>query len=384
VIGAILGPLIFFLISNLIFYFKTGELRSSYFNWEVYQYIKSDFSAQYDIQITEEKIRSFGEPTIIVFANDKNVKNFCSKLVKNENLNLKPPIIKVYEKRSDLFFKIFPFFPPYKLVFEFSPELIGKEHLGGNDLFMSKNEILDLDNDGIKEIIVRMMTATCGSGAEVFNFIFTPYKNTYKLTATFPPAAYFKEFENISSSEIDKAFIKSIQKFAEDNEKPETLFPDQEILVNKKEKIEVNYTDSDVFFEFKDINNDKEFELVVAIPIWNISEQCFKNSNQFDLNPEQCECHWCPHRWKIGVYKYRNGDYNIDNNFNSGLLFTTSEKYTLYDIHGYKPLPNNFFGIISPYYGLGYLSVENEFLNFNFLERNTSKIWDIINAHYKH
>ena len=350
----VLGPVIFFLLANLVFFFKTGELRSSYTNAEIKQFISSSFSDQYQIELVENKIRNFGEPAVIVFANDKRVKNYCSRFINDgKEESLLPPIIKIFEKRSDLFFKIFPYLPPYKSVFELKPEIEKKQNT-----FIWEKNIEDLDGDGNKEIRIKIMTITCGSGADIFHFIIGLANSSYTILATLPDIAYFENqtpaFANEMSSE-GEIFNEAKNKGWE----PKTLF-EEKVILNGDERIKIKSATTDDYIEFKDLDKDGISELIIAKLIW-----------------KEDECHWCPHNWIVGVYKYHERNFNIDNKFNSALLLVTKEKFNLSDIHGYKPLPNNLFGLIPQYYGL----LDNS-TDFRYRERLTSQIFRIIKDYY--
>jgi hypothetical protein len=357
-IGIILGPVIFFFLANLIFFLKTGELRSSYTNSEIEQFITSSFSSQYQIEIIENKIRNFGEPSIIVFAHDKQVKNYCSELIKSiENGKkekvLLPPIIKIFEKRSDLFFKLFPYLPPYKSVFEL--QLRTEEN---QNLFVLDKKIEDLDGNGNNEIRIKLMTTTCGSYGKIFHFIIGLTNDNYTILATLPDIAYFENQKPISENEMPSEY--EIFNQAQNNGwEPKPIFEEKNVL-NSAQKIKVRYATTDDYIEFKDLDDDGINELIIA-----------------KIIPGTGECHWCPHNWIVGVYKYRNGNFNIDNKFNSALLLVTKEKFNLSDIHGYKPLPINLFGLIPQYYDL--LDDSN---NFRYRERSVSKIFQIIKDYY--
>lgn len=64
------------------------------------------------------------------------------------------------------------------------------------------------------------------------------------------------------------------------------------------------------------------------------------------------ECHWREHTWIIGVFKYINGKYYVDNKWNGGIapLYISSKKIDLCDAHGYVKIPGNIYGFISQYY----------------------------------
>jgi hypothetical protein len=376
---AVISILLNYLFSIAFFYIKTGELRFSYTNQQLEEYIKSDFDKNYKLDILEEKLWNFGELSYIVFADDKKQIDYCISLLdKGGNLTLLPPIIRIYDKKNDFLTKLFPYIPPIKIAFEFKMTFTEKEK-DWEDLFISQKRIIDLDGDGKKEVILRLMTPTCGSTAEIFNFVFSRTENEYNFTATFPESSYFKEgmmgdFNGSKINSVEELFRLAIEK----KWKPVNLFDSKNVFVNGKEQ-EILFGTTDDYFDFTDIDNDGTYEAIVAKMDWKFSDDCFKEG--METNPN-CECHWCPHNWLIGVFKYKNGEFIVDNKFNDGLLLPTKEKYDLYDIMGYRPYPVNMFGVVSGYYGLGFYGMRNEDFSFNFLDRNKSKVLDIIEKHY--
>jgi len=374
-----ISVLLSYLVSIVLFCIKTGKFQISYTNQQIKEYIQSDFDKRYKIDILEEKLWKFGESSFVVFADDKKQVNYCPSFFEGNKAVFLSPVLKIYDKRTDLLSMLFPYLPPIKPAFEFNTNLIGENHSGGKNLFITEKRIIDLDNDGKKEIILRLMTATCGSGAEIFNFIFSRNENTYILAATLPESSYFKEAIDAESGGLKINSIKELFELVNKNGwKPANLFETQEILINGK-KQSIFFGTSDDYINFVDIDHDDSYEVIVAKMDWKISENCFKDGTKDDPN---CECHWCPHNWLIGVFKYKDGDFILDNKFNNGLLFPTEEKYNLSDIMGYQPYPVNLFGVISGYYGLGFFETRNEDLSFNFTDRSKSKVLDIIEEYY--
>lgn len=207
------------------------------------------------------------------------------------------------------------------------------------------------------------MTTTCGSGSDNFNFIFTYKDGRYILSETLPEIGYFKQLDQADPIRFNGAAV--FKKALEENWQPTYLF-DKKNIINSGNILEVSHTDLDTFIGYKDLDNDNRDEIITALPIW-----------------EDGECHWCKHKWMVSIYKYQNDTYNIDTNFNDSLILTTSKKYDLYEIFGYKIMPENYLGIVSHYYGLGFMKWKTEELEPEFLIRKESKIWEIIKPHYK-
>lgn len=321
------------------------------------------FDKTYEVQTLEEKLKPYDNPSIVLFANDKRYKDFCPNYSKDlKDPLLYSPEIRILEERTSLLLRVITF-SMFKTVFVFKPELIkNKEHSGGDSLFIYKKEVVDLDGDGIKEIIVQLMSTTCGSSSDVFNLIFSYKNGTYQLTSTLPDIGYFKEQDPSNENRFNTYELRNEAK--QNNWKLERLFKEKEILDNGK-KISIEYADSDTFIDYRDLDGDGKKELITAVPIW-----------------EQSECHWCKHQWRIGVYKYKDGVFNVDPNFNDTLMLITKQKYNFNEMLGYKSFPN-LLGIISQYYGLGFMNLKTENLEPELLIRKESVIWSIINPHYK-
>ena len=370
-LGIIVAPIFYFVLSLIIFFLLTGQLKSRYLNEEMEQFILGNFPSEYSVEITEDKLNNFGEPTIIVFAHDKRYYAFCE--IDKPSADLLPPILRIYEKRNDIIVQLLPYIPPYSLVYEAKIEPQNADAFFRN-LFIYEKDVSDLDNDGKKEIVLRVLTPPCGSGADVYNLIFAKISGRYQLVASLPDIAYFKD---VIQSGDEATLVKSK---VEAKEKPEDFFqPQSRILkLNKQEVQEVVYASTDYLLDFKDIDDDGVKELVAAKMLWEFDEGCFEKK----FEDPNCECHFCPHHWLVGVYKYEGGDFVSDNKFNSGLLFHTEKKLTLFEVQGYKPIPYNIFGSIGLYYGIGHFGQGKTGLDFNYKTRNKSVIYELISEHY--
>jgi hypothetical protein len=370
-LGIIIAPLFYFLISLIIFFILTGQLKSKFLNQEIEQFILSKFSPEYDVKIVEERLNKFGEATIIVFAHDKRYYAFCE--IDKPKVDLSPPILQIYEKRNDILTQLFPYIPPYSRVYEAKIEPQNVDSFFKN-LFIYEKDIVDLDGNGEKEITLKVLTPPCGSGADVYNLVFGKRNGKYKLLESLPGIGYFEEIIR-SGEEVNLINEKLSQK-----EKPKEFFKKTLLKLNKNEIKEIYYGDTDYFLEYYDFEGNGIRELVVAKMLWDIEEkECFDKNGWTG----ECECHFCPHYWLLGVYKYQNDGFIVDNKFNSGLLLKTEKKHDLFDIQGYKPIPGNILGSIGVYYGIGHFGQGKTILDFNYTSRNKSVIYDLVLKHYE-
>ena len=102
-VGILIAPLFYYFLSILVFFIKTGDLKSSYLNQEIYQYLNGSFSEKYEVEILEEKLKPYGPPSLIVYANDKNYHSFCSMENLESDQSLLSPTVRIYDERKDIF-----------------------------------------------------------------------------------------------------------------------------------------------------------------------------------------------------------------------------------------------------------------------------------------
>jgi len=208
------------------------------------------------------------------------------------------------------------------------------------------------------------MTTGCGDGSEIYPLLISNTQGRYGLEQSLPPVAYFKE-AGMSGGKYGNECAEVVSKATKNGWEPTSLFSEKDVLnLADNSTTTLLSATTDDFIDWRDLDKDGIPELVIAVMKW-----------------DSTECHFCSHYWWVGVYKYQNGEFNVDNNFNSGLLLSTENKYDLYDIQGWIPIPNNIFGIVSGYFGLGYIE-SNKLINFNFGSRTESKIWKEVNLHY--
>ena len=328
-----------------IFYKTTGDVPSLYANQNFVTKIRHDFENDgYQVEIYERKLRNYGNESLVIFAQDKNYKNQC-KL--DSNVKLKPPILLVAEQYEN----------PIKILFN-------SKYLREKEVFFSKEnkegfwfyekKFLDLDDDQDDEIVVKYLGDVCGSGAELHQIVLdSSAEFDIVPTVGLPSVSYLKkcQYKNCSNavplkqSEIAKLNLAEMENF--------------NLGESKIGNVSFPFTNTDHLVEFLDVDGDKKIELVFAHPEWRDGE-----------------CHSCPHYWTIGVYKYRNGKYFIDNKWNRGLLYRTKEKVSLNDGLGYIGYSGNSFGLISPYY------LDDNSSGFYLLERDKSKIIDLVERLY--
>lgn len=325
--------LVFFL-SIMLYLMNTGKLPSNYSNRRIAAVVQAKLGSQYDAKILQANLTGYGDESLIIFANDKQVSDpdICSGNVKN------PPVMEIYEKRDHI---LFDFSIPYKKVFDFRP--IVKD---STQLWLYNYQVLDLDNDGRDEVILQMMATACGSGGTIYNFIFSNVDGEYKLIESLPPVGYTPNCSN----------TKCI------NETNAEWFAGKDIVINSTNKQEFNVysTTNDHYLSFNDIDKDGKPEFIFAHPnkMWDD------------------ECHHCPHIWLIGVYKYNGKEFIIDNNWNSGLFYQTKDKIDLDAALGYVNIPTNSFGLQPQFLN------KDEVSQFYYGSESTSEILKIVREKY--
>ena len=150
-----------------------------------------------------------------------------------------------------------------------------------------------MDDDQDDEIVVKYLGDVCGSGAELHQIVLdSSAEFDIVPTVGLPSVSYLKkcQYKNCSNavplkqSEIAKLNLAEMENF--------------NLGESKIGNVSFPFTNTDHLVEFLDVDGDKKIELVFAHPEWRDGE-----------------CHSCPHYWTIGVYKYRNGKYFIDNKF---------------------------------------------------------------------
>lgn len=336
-------------LSGAFFYWKTGKIPNFLTNSNISLQIKSEYEKQgYQVDLIEYKSTSFGEPSLIVLANDKLYEKQCSL---EKNKNLKSPVIAIYEHRTNPFFKALFFINPYKKIKEYDFSLKNI-----NDLWIYDKKKIDLDNDLDNEMIVKILSSICGSGAELYQLVFDNMGEGIILSEGLPIVKYPKG----CSQEVcnDAKGVAEYMKKNNLNEKDLENFNVGNLLIENKDTYSTN---TDSFVEIYDIDNFDGPELIYAHLEW-----------------EEKECHFCPHYWVIGIYKYKNGKFIVDNKWNNGLLYKTKDKISLTDAHGYIEYPNNVFGFISQYY-----IFDERFPSSNsFLERKEPMLFKIVKENY--
>jgi hypothetical protein len=380
------------ILSFIFYYISTGTTPSSINNKKIYKIIKTDFKDAYVLDIVEKNISGYGENSIIVFANDKNYQNQCAID------ELKPFQIAVYEYNNSIFSRFSLFVSPVKKVYSFSysdgdiySNSEGKRY--NNNFWIQKHEIVDLDGDGKNEIVVNILSSVCGSVAQKHILIFRQVGNEIELANSLPPISYPRDCPlDICNTQ------EGATKFISENTITMEYFSTSSVITNRFDgkKQEIFYASSDDYTDFTDLNSDGAYELVYAHPEVVYKKECFEVMDKCDgaedyinciqkNDPGQdvCECHWCPHYYVIGVYKMVNGDYAIDNNWNSGLLYKTEKKLDPLDVLGFKEVSGNIFGFIRQYYISDSLNIENDNNNFYLISGKKSVIKEIIEKNYK-
>ncbi|MBI5530235.1 MAG: hypothetical protein HY918_01915 [Candidatus Doudnabacteria bacterium] len=299
---------IFIIIISVFIY---GKLPSNYSNERIAQFIKYKIGTDYDVQIQQVDLAGYGDGSLLVIANDKNFKLQCS----NKSPSLKPPIIQIYERKNqNLLFSAFSI--PYNKKYEFRPQFKDDN----TDLWIYKSQVLDLNNEGKKQIIFTMLGNVCGSGTNLINFVIDNINGNYK-EVFLPNLSYNKECVArtcLVLKPADEEFTKPID------------------LINNDKKISINIIDTDTFIKWAKLGEDDTYRLILGHPQINLKDDF--------------ECHWCDHKWAITVLQYDNGNWLFDNSWNHGNPYIVNDKISLAEALGYREIPHNMFGFIAEYY----------------------------------
>jgi len=342
----------------IVAFFSVGKIIN-YKEERVDKLISENFINYYEVNIKKEYlVKNSKYITNIVYGNDKKYKEVCTNLYSASISDLyisNNPKIEIFDyldlgpmnSLKDLFY-------PYKLRFSFEPSVFDKDinmfSWEKDNIWLYKLEIVDLDGDGVKEIITQWLDYLCGSGGNFYQIIFQFKDGKYEFANSFPEAIYY--LNNKKSYLTEETKIKNI--------------------ING-DIYDIFIATTDDYIDFKDLNNDGIPELIFAKPILNYNRQFIKKEiirgilnkdenylayalgYQTDsfcnvVNQDEFECHFCPHEWLIGVYKYKDGKFIIDNNWNYGLLYETDKKIDIYDAHGWNSAGKNPFGFMGFYF----------------------------------
>lgn len=299
-------------ISLLSFIFFVGQIPSNFIDNRTISAVTGNLNNDYQYKVITKALKPEINPSILVWANDKDLGNFCYDKGKID----KKPIIRVY-KKSD--FSILSLIPYFKQEYTLNSSLEisvpknndTKEADLITDFWISNVYIEDLNGDGSDEIVVKGYSFICGSGGSSYLLVLKDNGSSLDLIATLPAVGYQ------ASDQVKQITEKS------------------NITLNKGVDREILILSSDSFLEFQDLDNDGIKELVLGYPEWDIEN----------------ECHLCAHTWLIGVYKFSGKEFVIDNKWNNGLLYVTPEKITLADGLGYPNIERN---IPFPLFGMYY------------------------------
>jgi len=369
----VLSIFILLILSIVFFAMTSRKFPSFYDNIRIKDYISSKLSESYSVKIHELNLLSFGESSLLIIANDKYYQeqsNIPDNPEKMENFTPPVPkesIIILYEKTTNPLSRLNLFHIPYKKVFEFKPEVLSNIDYR-DPLWIYDYKIIDLDNDGNKEIIIDLLSPIYGSGASRYFLVFG-YKSSgeFDLLTSLPNVAFSPKciinklecadygYPEGSIEISDEEFLQSVETFH-----TKTLMTN---LFTKKDYI-IYASHTDNFTDFLDIDKDGETELIIG--------------HYSDTNIDYIkEFHWCPHTWLIGVYKFESGEFYIDNKWNYGRFFVTEEKISLAGALGLLETPENVTGLIQQY-----CLPESLHSPFYTLTRGKSELLSIVKAKY--
>lgn len=357
--NVILYPFLIFLVLFLVYAFYSfltyGKIYT-YGNERLATKISKEFGNEYIVNIKEEYISDKNRASQIIYGNDKDFKEVCVSIyekIEDPKSLSKGPKIEIYD-----YYDLGPlntikdYINPYKRRFSFEPVVLNEKsnvfHHKKDSIWLYDVEIINMDDDEDKEIVVKWLEYLCGSGGKFYQLVFKFHNGEYKVLTSLPETLY--------SSGEEIAYLTTKTKIKN---------------LNNERIYEINRATTDDYVKFYDLDDDGSFELILAQPqnvwlwcgafvskenIWSIlnrdpylGSECVAyepTESQLDL----FECHFCPHQWVIGVYKYENNNWIIDNNWNSGRLFITSEKIGLHAGHGWNEKGWNLLGFMGFYY----------------------------------
>lgn len=364
--------LIIVIISFLGYIYFFSSFPTTINNEKIFDKISINFGNGYEIRIIGGNISGFGNDSIVAFANDKEYKNQCK-----DNIVLKNPKFAIYDYSQNILSKYLFFDVPIKKIYDFEFSL--ENNLFNDSLWIYNIDLIDLDNNNKKEIVIKMLSSVCGSGAKVITLVLEYNNGRYELINSLPDIKYPLDCP------LDVCNTKEgLIKYFEDNKLELESFVSDDIIINVKNgnKHNIFSSDTDHYSEFIDIDNDGDYELIFAHPEWKINRGCIWGDeatwDETIDNSNLCECHLCPHYWVVGVYNYKNGKYVINNKWNNSLLYKTENKINIYDALGYATIANNLFGMIAMHYiesPYGEYFEGGEFYTFS---RRKSKILQIV------
>ncbi len=374
---------IFVGISTIFFTLGSNRIPSLFTNVRTIEEIQNKFDKSYELKINEINLHGFGKNSLLIIANDKKYREQCAMPFGDEKRmkeyvepKLKNPIIEVWDSTDNPIEKINFFNLPFRKSFSFSLNLFDGYNL--DDLWIYNTQVLDLDNDGQKEVIVEMFGSPCGSGTDNIVLVFGTKNGKFDLINSLPEVYYLSECATDANCDVQK-----IRESANSENEMNSIYDSftKEVKVKNqftKREYSIQTTHSDEYIKFTDVDHDGVAELIFAHP------HCWGNPSSSAICSLNSECHWCEHTWLVGVYRYINGKYYIDGKWNggSGLLYV-SNKIDLYDAHGYVRVPDNDFGFMEQYYLEG--SEDNDTNLFNpyyVYTRRLSEIEKVVREKY--
>lgn len=245
-----------------------------------------DFKNDYEYKLQTSVIKPDLNPSIIVWGNSKGIIEYCDNYKNSSEDN---SIISVYKKTDSDLLSNLPFFKIDYLLY--SKTLINTNDDGSNmsNLELNNLTVSDIDNDGSDEIITRGNSYTCGSGGFSYLFIFGDKDGKMSLISTLPDDPELNMF----------------------------TFPLKVRINGVKTEITATNWDNQIFLQ--SIHNKIQNDLVIAYSL-------YFNAAKFGITDSIDECHACAHNYLIVAYKFENGKFVRDYEWNKGNYYITPNK----------------------------------------------------------
>ena len=346
VFSAILVPVI---VSCIIFFLRTGQLPALSKAARSTQIISSYFSTKQDVVVRSANIRSTGEPVVFAFQKDPYFESVFDMpedfqvVFEDEDSPYDNRLLILEPIQLGIFTPIVEFVWPLMKTYEIS--IHGVSDPDDTDRVFGIPRIwdadaMDLDNDGLQELIVYWMNYAGGSGAAIY-----------------PIVLNFNEPKQVSNETFP--FI-----MREDSDEQFTLTRPRDyiFLINgKKTNIPCQRYNTDCFWDFRDIDSDGLVELVVSLP------------------QDDWEYHYGEQSWLISAFSYSGRRFIPEPDY-SPFIVPKSFGVGLPEMHGYSFVPA--FGQINYMWLPSWMELRSQERGLT-KARNQSVVWKLLKENRK-
>lgn len=259
-------------------------------------------------------IRPDMEKSIITWGGNTDAMEACSGPDKPVGL----PFVRIYKKSDLSLFSLLPFFrQDYGLFSEIkfansidfirkSSQFIDLKHYDNFLTTLDNVEVIDLDNDGSDEIVVKVGYFGCGSWYRQLMLVFRQTSTGLKYISSLPDL-----------NKDDLALLNTNNSY--------TYGSEEIIFTTSNDSIIKSYSgNEETVLQF--VNHSGNNYLAIGYPIWD--------SNTDVSNIDTFECHACPHSWYVGVYEFDGKSFIPNYEWNGGRLYKINQKYDSYELSG--------------------------------------------------